>query len=322
MSTPLRFGRRGRAVLVVVSIIGLVMFGWPLWVGPESQLAHSGDAAAMFAVVLGMLIVVLTAELSSGGMDAKALAMLGVLAAVAAALRPLGAGASGFQPMFVVLILGGRALGPGFGFLLGLISMFGSALLTGGVGPWLPFQMLGAAWVGMGAGLLPRADGKRELALLAGYGAVAGVLYGFCLNMWFWPFLTTAAPGISFEAGAPLADNLGRFLAFSLITSLGFDLLRAVGNIAIIVLVGGPLLRSIRRASRRANFAAAPVFEPSPATPPPSHRTPGRRSRAGSFPQGASPSPPLAAPVVPRAVPGPASPARTGHSPGSDPARR
>ena len=38
----------------------------------------------------------------------------------------------------------------------------GRLLVTGGVGPWLPFQMLGASWVAMGAGLLPRDPRKKE----------------------------------------------------------------------------------------------------------------------------------------------------------------
>lgn len=322
MSAPIRFSRRSLLVLVVVSAIGLAMFVWPLWVGGESELAHSSDAAVVFAAVLAMLVVVLTAEVSSGGMDAKALAMLGVLAAVAAALRPLGAGTSGFQPMFVVLILGGRALGPGFGFLLGLVGMFGSALLTGGVGPWLPFQMLAAGWVGMGAGLLPRSRGRGEVLLMAGYGAVSGVLYGFCLNMWFWPFLTTAAPGISFEPGAAVSENLGRFLAFCLLTSLGFDIPRAIGSMVLILLVGAPLLRSIRRVSRRANFTAAPVFADAPATQPP---TPPRRPwspAAGRNPPDASPSPPLAAPAPPPSGRVRADPLRSARSPGTGPDRR
>ena len=57
-------------------------------------------------------------------------------------------------------------LGPGFGFVLGSVTMFASALLTGGVGPWMPFQMLAMGWVSMGAGLLPGPDrlrGRREL---------------------------------------------------------------------------------------------------------------------------------------------------------------
>ncbi len=253
---------RSIAILILVSVVGLGMYVWPLFADVESDLAHSADAPLLFAVVLAMLVVVLTNEVLSGAMDAKALAMLGVLAATAAALRPLGSGVSGFQPMFIVLILGGRALGPGFGFSLGLVGMFGSALLTGGVGPWLPFQMLGAAWLGMGAGLLPRCGGRTEVAMLATYGAISGVLYGFLLNMWFWPFLTTAESAISFVAGDPVTDNLGRFLAFCLITSLGFDIPRALGNIVLISVVGGPMLRAIRRATRKANFAAQARFVP------------------------------------------------------------
>lgn len=261
MNRAVALDKRRVTALVVASAIGLALFLWPLWIDSEAELAHSGDAALMFAVVVAMLIVVLAAEISHDGLDAKALALLGILAALAAALRPLGSGISGFQPMFVILIIGGRVLGPGFGFALGLVSMFGSALLTGGVGPWLPFQMLGAAWLGMGAGLLPRASGKAEVALLAGYGAISGVLYGFLMNMWFWPFLTSTQAGIGFVPGDSVAENLGRFFVFCLVTSLGFDIPRAIGNVLIITFAGGTLLRSLRRVSRKAAFEPAVIFE-------------------------------------------------------------
>jgi energy-coupling factor transport system substrate-specific component len=272
---PLRL--RTTIVLGVVSVIGLMMFAWPLVVDEDAELAHSADAPLVFAVVLAMLIFVLAGEVTSGRLDAKALAMLGVLSATAAALRPLGAGMSGFQPMFVILILGGRALGPGFGFALGLVSMFGSALLTGGVGPWLPFQMLGAAWLGMGAGLLPRVRGGRaEVAMLAVYGALSGLLYGFLLNMWFWPFLTTVDAAVSFVPGDSLTGNLGRFVVFCLITSLGFDIPRALGSVILIAVLGGPTLRAIRRTTARANFVAAPQFVAPPTNPPAPITPPGR----------------------------------------------
>lgn len=271
-SSPLRQGRssnsaitysvRSMLVLAVVSAIGLAMFTWPLLASAESQIAHSADAPVIFAAILGMLVFVVLSEVSAGGLDAKALAVLGVLSALAAALRLFGAGISGFQPMFIVLIIGGRVLGPGFGFALGLISMLGSALLTGGVGPWLPFQMLGAAWLGMGAGLLPPFRGRSEVVLLALYGTVGGILYGFLLNMWFWPFLTGTDSAISFVPGDPVLDNLTRFLAFSVITSLGFDIPRAIGIVVIILLAGGPMLRTLRRATRRASFGATPTFNP------------------------------------------------------------
>ena len=231
---------RSSAALVLVSSLGLLAFGWPLLVEADAALAGSPDGPWLFALVLPLLLAVVVAELSDGGMDAKAVALLGVLTAAGAALRALSGGVTGFQPMFVVIVLGGRVLGPGFGFVLGATSMATSALLTGGVGPWLPFQMLAAAWVGLGAGLLPAARGRGELALLAGYGAGSAVAFGVLLNLWFWPFVTGADGALAFEAGAPVTENLGRLLAFSLATSLAFDLPRALGNAVLILLLGRP----------------------------------------------------------------------------------
>ena len=171
---------RSAAAIALVSIAGLAAFCWPLIVSPESGLAHGTDAPLVFALVLPMLLAVVLAEISEGGMDVKAVAMLGVLAAIGAALRPLGAGTAGLETVFFLLVLGGRVFGAGFGFVLGATTLFASALVTGGVGPWLPFQMLGAAWVGWGAGLLPPLRGKAEVAMLAGYGAIAGWPTGCC----------------------------------------------------------------------------------------------------------------------------------------------
>src|SRR5581483_7609728 len=147
-------------------------------------------------------------------MDAKAVAMLGVLAACGAALRPIGGGETGFDLVFFLLLPAGRVLGRGFGFVLGALTMFVSALLTSGVGPWLPFQMIGAAWVGFGAGCLPKSRGRGELLWLAAYGALAGLFYGLLLNLWFWPFSTNYPPAISFVPGAPLATNLAHWMRF------------------------------------------------------------------------------------------------------------
>lgn len=248
--------------LGLVSTVGMIAFGWPLLADPGSDLAHADDAPLLFAVLLPLLLGVLLAEISDGGLDAKAVALLGVLAAVGAALRPLGGGITGFSPVFLLVILGGRVLGRGFGFLLGAITLFASALITGGVGPWLPFQMLGAAWVGFGAGCLPPARGRREIWLVAGYGAAAGIAFGFLLNLWFWPFAGGLSSGLAFVPGAGLDENLTRFLTFSLATSLGFDLARALGTFVLVLALGGPLLRTLRRASRRAAFEAPVTFEP------------------------------------------------------------
>jgi energy-coupling factor transport system substrate-specific component len=249
------------AGIALASIVGIIAFIWPLVAAPESSaVAHATDAPLLFAIVVPVLLLVVLAQVNDGGMDAKSIAMLGVLSAVICALRPLGGGTAGLEPIWVVLILGGRALGPGFGFCLGSISLFASALLTGGVGPWLPFQMLGAAWVGLGAGLLPRATGRRELLLLSGYGAVACIAYGFLLNLWFWPFTAGLPEQLAFVAGAPMEQNLLSWLRFCLVTSLGYDIPRAVLTVVLIMVAGRPVLAALRRMSRKAAFEAPVTF--------------------------------------------------------------
>jgi energy-coupling factor transport system substrate-specific component len=289
-------------VLGLASLAGLAMFGWPLLVAPPpGPTAHAADAPLLFVLILPVLVAVVLAEVSSGGIDAKALAMLGVLSAVNAALRPLGAGTAGIELVFFMLVLAGRVFGPGFGFVLGSTSLFASALLTAGVGPWLPFQMLAASWLGLGAGLLPRRPrGRWEVALLAGYGAVGAYAFGALMNLSFWPYATGPETPLSFVPGGPVAENLHRFALFTVATSaLGWDTARAITTAVAIGLVGPAVLTTLRRAARRAAFdapvsfapAAAPGREPAPApspetgdrsggaapstTPPPRARPPG-----------------------------------------------
>ncbi|RBM19107.1 ECF transporter S component [Streptomyces sp. PT12] len=261
---PIRLGRRSAAALALVSAVGVVAFGWPLLASQRSGLAHVSDAPWLFALLLPLLLAVVVATIADTGLDAKAVAMLGVLAAAGAALRPLGAGTAGLQPMFFLMVLAGRVLGPGFGFVLGGVTMFASALLTGGVGPWMPFQMLALGWVTMGAGLLPGGHalrGRGELALLAAYGAVSSLGYGLVMNLQGWPYIAGMSSGISFVPGDPPGENLTRYLAYVLTTSLGWDIPRALLTAGLILGCGGSVLRALRRATRRAAFAAPTRFE-------------------------------------------------------------
>lgn len=263
MSPAVRIGPRTAVVLGLASAAGVVLFCWPLFVRVDAgTTSHVLDAPFAFLLVLPVLVLVVLAAFAEGGMDAKALAMLGVLAALNAALRPLGAGTNGIELVFFVLVLAGRVFGPGFGFVLGSLSLFASALLTAGVGPWLPFQMLASAWIGLGAGLLPRrVSGRAEVLMLAAYGVVVAYLFGLLMNLWFWPFSVGAGTSISFVPGDPLTENLSRFLVFSLTTStLTWDTGRAVTNAVALLLLGPPVLATLRRAARRASFGATPTF--------------------------------------------------------------
>lgn len=253
--------RSATATLLLASLVGLMGFLWPLLVDASSPLADKGGGSLFFAGVIGIVILVSVAEMASSGVDSKAVALLGVLAAIGAAVRPLGAGTAGVELVFFVLVIGGRVLGPGFGFVLGSVTLAASALLTAGVGPWLPYQMLAASWVGMGAGMLPDLRGRREVVMLAAYGAVTGLGYGLLLNLSFWPFALGDGTSVSFEAGAAVAENLRRLVAFTLATSMGWDIGRAVTTAFLVGITAPSLLRSLRRSARRANFTRPDAVE-------------------------------------------------------------
>lgn len=261
MSTALppaiRLSRRSALVMAIASLGGLMMLCWPLLLQvPESTRV---DPPFLFLALLPVVIAVVLAEISEGGLDPRALAVLGVLSAAIAVLRGMSAGTAGVELVFFLLILAGRVYGPGFGFVLGCTSLFASALMTAGVGPWLPFQMLISAWVGMGAGLLPRrVTGRWEVAMLAAYGVVSAYLFGLLMNLSGWPFLLgVQVPGhegsLAYVPGAPILDNLQTFLVYTLITSTGsFDTGRAITTAVAIVLLGPAVLTTLRRAARRA----------------------------------------------------------------------
>ena len=257
-------GVRSRVSLVVAAIAGLLAFCWPLLLAPGAGVGAQ-LAPLVFAGVLVAVLVVVLAELSAAHLDAKTLAMVGVLAAVGTILRPLGAGTAGFELVFFVIILAGRAYGAGFGFILGALTLFTSALITSGAGPWLPYQMLAAGFVGLFAGLLPQARGKSELVLLAGYGMVSAFIYGWLMDFSFWPFALGDGTQLSFDPTLGPWQNLQRFAWYNLATSMGWNLGRALTNTVLIAVLGTPLLRLLRRAGRRADLGrpaiAAPVAE-------------------------------------------------------------
>lgn len=258
-----------RVLLAMAFVLGIVSFGWPLLAHASAGMdaSHGTDAPWLVLVLVPLVLAIVIAELADGSIDAKAIALLGVLAACGAALRLPSAGVAGFEPVFFLLVPAGRVLGRGFGFVLGALTLFVSALLTGGVGPWLPFQMFGAAWIGFFAGCLPPMRGRRELAMLAGYAATAALVYGLVMNLWFWPFVGGADTSVSFVPGDGVVDNLRRFWGFHIATSLGFDLPRAFFSALFILVAGRPLLAALRRVARRAAFEQPVVFA-DPGGPP------------------------------------------------------
>jgi len=255
----IRMGARSVVATSAATVLGLACFLWPFVLQP-GRVGARDTPPIMFGLTLVLVLAVVFAQIADGGIDAKAIAMLGVLSAVNAGLRPLGAGTAGFETVFFMLVFAGRVFGPGFGFTLGCTSLFASAVITGGVGPWMPYQMFASAWIGLFAGLLPRCRGRREIALLALYGVLAGYFYGLLLNLQFWPFSVDPGSSISYLPGAPFTVQWHRYLVFDATTSLGWDTGRAITDFVCIVLLGPGVLHVLRRAARRARFEAPVIF--------------------------------------------------------------
>jgi energy-coupling factor transport system substrate-specific component len=200
----------------------------------------------LFAALALLLIGVALSEMRAHRLDAKHVALLGVLAAVNAVLRVPGS-LGGASLMFFLPIVCGYVFGARFGFLLGATSFAASAAITGGIGPWLPFQMWGLGWVGAGAGVLRMVTrGRAPVLVLACYGWIAGMLFGALLNLWFWPF-QGGATALSWYPGLGFAAALRHYWRFYLVTSLAWDSLRAIGNVVLVAVLGRPVLRLLER---------------------------------------------------------------------------
>lgn len=247
---------RGRAVVVyaLVAVVGLAAFLYPFWL-PSSALpdqAHATDAPLFAALVGGLAAIAVALEVRRGTMTGATIAVLGMLSALAGLMKllDLPGGGSG---LFFLVVLAAAAFGPRFGMLLGLTSFVVAAVLSGGIGPWLPFQMLALAAMGAGAGCLGRFTRRLapwpEVVVLAAYGWIWGFLFGAVMNLWFWPFQRGGA--LDWEPGMSLDATLQRYWSFYVATSFAWDAAGALANAVIILIVGRPLMTTLRRYAGR-----------------------------------------------------------------------
>lgn len=250
------FRRAGSAgTLAAATAAGATAFLYPLLLSHSpsdgENAAHAGDAPLVFALLAALAAALFLFELASGGMNAKVASALAVIATAAALLRlpPLPAGASAF---FFLIILAGYVFGPRFGFLAGALGLLMSAFASGGFGPWVPFQMFAAGWLGMTSGWLGgmrRGIARRpaaEIALLVAFGIAWGFLYGALLNLWFWPYIATGE-NVSWEPGLGFGETLRRYWSFYALTSAAWDAWAAAGNAILLVVAGRPLLSMLTR---------------------------------------------------------------------------
>lgn len=256
----------------VTMAVGLIAFLYPFWNPHLARAmgqgqAHAGDAALMLTLLVGLCFVVLLLEVQGQAISAKMVALLGVLVAVNALLRFVEVaipGPGGFSPIFLLIILTGYVFGARFGFLMGALTLFVSALITGSAGPWLPYQMFTAGWMGMSAPIcrpLVKVVGGEgrwpEAAVLAIFSGAWGLLYGIIMNIWFWPFIVGDGQQYWAPGSGPL-EVMRSYALFYVATSLIWDLLRLVGNVALMLLFGLPAVRAMRRFQRRFAFVYLP----------------------------------------------------------------
>ena len=272
-------GRRGpsplpRALVYALSLaLGVVALLYPFLLSARpaatAETARAGDSPLLLLVLMGLCFAALLVEVQGQAASAKQIALLGVLVAINSVLRFVEVGIpgpGGFSPIFVLIILTGYVYGGRFGFLLGALTMLVSALITGGVGPWLPGQMFTAGWIGLSAPLLRPlvrtvggAEGsRREIWVVALFGGLWGFFYGLVINLWFWPFMAGPAEQYT-QAGLGLADVLSRYAAFYLATSLLWDTMAMLGNTLLLLAFGRPALRSLRRFQQRFDFEYLPA---------------------------------------------------------------
>jgi energy-coupling factor transport system substrate-specific component len=246
---------RPAAVYLLTAVVGVVAFAWPFWLTNASLAGtdHSGDAW-LWASLLGLIVVgAVLLEVVEGTMNGATIAVLGVLASMNGLLRLLDLPGGG-NAMFFLTILAAAVLGPRRGLLLGLTAMAASAVITAGIGPWLPYQMLGLGAIGAAAGgmgiVIERATLRTQVLVLAVFGWCASFGYGALMNLWTWPLIRDGG-ALSYAPGLGFFGTLHRYYSFYMATSFAWDAAGALANAVLLVLVGAPILRCLRRIRHR-----------------------------------------------------------------------
>lgn len=184
--------------------------------------------------------------------NAKVLALVATLAALAALGRIAFAPVPSIKPTTDIVLLSGYVLGGAPGFAVGALGALGSNLVFG-QGPWTPWQM--GTWGAVGvlgavlAATAGRGLGRWPLAVVC---AAAGLAYGVVLDFSSWATFSGQ-------------HTLGQFLVITG-GSAPFNLAHAAGNLAFCLAFGPAFVRTLERFRARMDVVWQPL-SPTPATP-------------------------------------------------------
>src|SRR5215210_4030653 len=155
---------------------GATAFAAAVW----TALDPSHDGLSLLLVAFALLAAG-GAWLERGPDSAKQLALIATLGAAAAAGRVLFAAIPGVQPVTVMTVVAGTALGARSGFAVGAVAAFVSNFFLG-QGVWTPWQMLAWGACGVaGAAAAPLLGGRVPLAALT---FALGLGFSAFLDLW------------------------------------------------------------------------------------------------------------------------------------------
>ncbi len=191
------------------------------------------ESGLALLLVAAALIVAGIAWFESRPGSAAEIAVVATVGAAAAAGRVLLVAIPGVQPVTVMVVAAGAALGARAGIAVGGIAALVSNLFLG-QGPWTPWQMLGWGLCGFVGALLPGLARRRiPLALVV---FVLGFGFSAMMDLWEWYGFyphTWAAFSVQMARGFP------------------FQAAHAVGNVVIALVAGPELTRLLTRYGKR-----------------------------------------------------------------------
>ena len=215
-----------KAVLLVFAAAAFAAAAW-------AALDRANTGLALLLVVFALLAFVV-AWIESGPTSAKEIALVATIGGAAAAGRVLFAAIPGVQPVTVMVVCAGAALGARAGIASGAIAALVSNVFLG-QGIWTPWQML--AWAACGAVGALCARFVRRRFILAAFCFVLGLGFSSFMDVWNWSAFYDQHTWSTFVAvqarGFP------------------FDLAHAIGNVVIAFVAGPELLRLLERYGRR-----------------------------------------------------------------------
>jgi energy-coupling factor transport system substrate-specific component len=214
-----------RSVLVLAAGAALAASAW-------AALDPAHGALALLLAGLAVLVVGV-AWLENGPGSVRELTLVATLGGLAAAGRVVFAAVPQVQPVTVIVVAAGAALGPRRGFAVGAVAAVVSNLFLG-QGAHTPWQMLAWGGCGVAAGLSRRLIQGR--IAFAAFAFVLGFAYGAVMDLWLWyGFYPHTASALLVVLGAGIAFNTAH----------------ALGNLLLGLAAGPELRRILGRYERR-----------------------------------------------------------------------